>query len=100
MRQGDVDPALNALSEIVIAAAIEVHRHLGPGFQESTYQRALAVELNRREVPFVLEAPVHLQYKGESIGNGRIDLLVDGQLVVELKAADGPSERFRRQVVA
>jgi GxxExxY protein len=70
MRQQDVDPQLNKLSQRVIAAAIEVHRVLGPGFQEQTYQRALAVELRRREIPFELEVAVALTYKDEPIGTG------------------------------
>lgn len=94
----DIDPRLNELAEQVIASAIEVHRHLGPGFLESTYHRALAIELRRRGVSFTSEVPVTLTYKDEPIGDGRIDMLVDGALIVELKAVEGSCERFRRQV--
>lgn len=98
MREPDED--LNRLAEQVIGAAIEVHRHLGPGFQEITYQRALMVELRHRGIPFQDEVPVVLDYKGVSIGEGRIDLLIDGRLVVELKATEPKPDGFRRQVSA
>ncbi|MEM9882587.1 MAG: GxxExxY protein [Planctomycetota bacterium] len=81
----------NKLTEKVIGAAIEVHRHFGPGFLESTYHSALLIELDLREIPFRSEVPVELDYKGHKVGQGRIDLLVDERLVVELKSTDtGP----------
>ena len=91
---------IESLVEQVIGAAIEVHRHFGAGFQELTYQRALAVELNLRGLPFEQEVPVQLRYKQEVVGEGRIDLLIGHRLVVELKACEGKPERFRRQVVS
>jgi GxxExxY protein len=72
----------------VIGAAIEVHRALGPGFLESVYEEALAVELEIRGVAFRRQVPVELDYKGRRIGLARLDLLVEERLVVELKAAD------------
>ena len=84
----EMSDALNRLSHDVIGAAIEVHRILGPGFLERSYQRALAIELGLREISYVIESPIHLEYKGESIGEGRIDILVADELVVELKAVD------------
>jgi len=91
---------VNALAEQVIGAAIEAHRHLGPGFQEATYHRALMIELALRKVPYCSEVPVSMLYKGESIGDGRIDLLIADQLVIELKATEPKPDGFRRQVVA
>lgn len=91
---------IEQLVEQVIGAAIEVHRHLGPGFKEATYQKALQIELRLREIPYQTEVPVRLCYKDEVVGDGRIDLLVDDRLVVELKAAETKPDRFRRQVVA
>lgn len=95
-----VDDELNNLVERVIGAAIEVHRSLGPGFAESTYQRALAIELRLREISFELEVPVQLRYKDEILGEGRIDVLVEGRLVLELKAAGVNPKKYRRQVVS
>lgn len=94
-----VDDGLGDLTERVIGAAIEVHRWFGPGYLEATYQRALAIELELLQIPFQLEAPVALMYKGRSVGDGRIDVLVENRLVLELKATDKPAEIYRRQAL-
>ena len=91
---------IEQLVEQVIGAAIEVHRVFGAGFKESTYHRAMMVELGLREIPFESEVPVQLKYKNETVGEGRIDLLIDKRLVVELKAAEASPDKFRRQAVA
>lgn len=91
---------LDQLAHDVIGAAIEVHRILGPGFLERSYQRALAIELRLREIPHFIESPIHLDYKGESIGEGRIDILVADQLVVELKTVDELSSLHEAQALA
>ncbi len=78
--------AVNALSRVLLEAALEVHRHLGPAFTESVYENALCHELHERGIPFARQVPVAVQYKGTIVGEGRADLIVDGQLVVELKA--------------
>jgi GxxExxY protein len=74
------------LAHAVIGAAIEVHRHLGPGFLEEVYEQALCLELRLRQIPFERQKPVRVDYKGEYVGEGRLDLLVGDQLIVELKA--------------
>jgi GxxExxY protein len=73
----------------VIGAAIEVHRHLGPGFLESAYEEALAIELKLRGIPFERQVARAIEYKGHEIAQSRLDLLVEGELVVELKAVSG-----------
>lgn len=72
----------------VIGAAIEVHRTLGPGYLESIYEGALCVELTHRLVPHRRQAPVNVAYRGELVGEGRIDILVDNCLIVELKTVE------------
>ena len=73
----------------VIGCAIEVHRALGPGLLESTYQQCLAHELHVNGIPFKSEHPMSVEYKGVCLDFGyRIDLLIDDQLVLELKAVD------------
>ena len=72
----------------VIGAAIEVHRQLGPGYLESVYEEALAVELTLRNIPFARQVVFALDYKGHKVGEGRMDFLADGCLVVELKAVE------------
>ena len=75
------------LSNKVIGAAIEVHRHLGPGLLESTYEKCLAHELELAGVPFKRQAPLPVRYKGIELDCGyRVDLLVGNELIVELKS--------------
>jgi GxxExxY protein len=98
MREPDAN--LNALSERVIRAAIEVHRHLGPGFLESVYEEALAVEFELRGIPFERQKPIPLSYKGHSVGRGALDFLVDQRLVVEPKAVDSIAPAHKAQVIS
>ncbi|MES2645110.1 MAG: GxxExxY protein [Myxococcota bacterium] len=77
---------LGELTGLVIGAAIEVHRALGPGFLESVYERALALELEARGIAFVRQVEVPVHYRGVEVGLHRLDLFVAGELVVELKA--------------
>ena len=71
----------------VIGCAIEVHRVLGPGLLESTYRQCLARELAIHEISFKLEHPLPVEYKGVQLDCGyRVDVLVEDQLILELKA--------------
>ncbi|MBK9125624.1 MAG: GxxExxY protein [Chloroflexi bacterium] len=79
---------INGLSQRVIGAAIEVHRVLGPGYLESVYEEALGVELAQRAIPYSRQHIISLNYKGATIGEARLDFLIDDRLVVELKAVD------------
>src|SRR4030095_7247538 len=74
------------IPEQIIAAAIRVHRALGPGFLESVYEEALAVEFALSEIQFVRQYPVPLFYRDHQIGEHRLDFLVERKIVVELKA--------------
>jgi len=80
------DTATDELAHVVIGAAIEVHRYLGPGYLEAVYEEALCVEMRLRGIPFERQKPIKVEYKGEYVGEGRLDLLVGDRLVVELKA--------------
>ena len=82
------DRELDRRASEVIAAAIEVHRTLGPGFLESVYEHALCVELGLRGVSYRRQVPIAIAYKGRRVGESCLDLLVDDQLVVELKAIE------------
>jgi GxxExxY protein len=82
------DAELDALARSVVQAAIEVHRILGPGFLESVYEEALALELALTGVQFERQVPISLDYKGSQVGHARLDFLVGKRLVVELKAAE------------
>jgi GxxExxY protein len=91
---------LDQLAHAVIGAGIEVHRTLGPGFLESTYEAALAVEMGLRGIAFERQKPIPLQYKGRNIGEGRLDLLVAECLVVELKAVEALLPIHKAQVIS
>ena len=81
--------ALEEITEAIIAAAIEVHRHLGPGLLESAYQQCLRHELALREIHFLHEVPLPVNYKGVNLDCGyRIDILALGQVVVEIKSVE------------
>ena len=75
-----------ALTERIIGAALRVHRELGPGFLESIYEEALAVELRLLGLAFERQKPVPIFYRGHAIGEHRLDLLIQSTVVVELKA--------------
>ena len=80
---------VNVLTGEIIGAAIEVHRHLGPGLLESAYQQCLAKELELRGIPYKSEWPLPLEYKGLRVKCGyRVDLLVADSVVVETKAVE------------
>lgn len=72
----------------VIGAAIEVHRALGPGYLESVYEQSLCVELTNQGLRCVRQHPFAVEYKGHAVGEGRLDVLVDDAVVIELKAVD------------
>lgn len=79
----------NQLTSQIIGAAIEVHRLLGPGLLESAYEECLAREFTLRSIPFQRQKPVPVVYKDVKLECGyRIDLFVNGSIVVELKAVD------------
>ena len=77
------------VTDAVIASAIEVHRELGPGLLERIYEAAMNIELRLRGLNVERQVEVPMLYKGESLGSSyRVDLLVERDLVVELKAVD------------
>jgi len=80
---------LEELIRRVIGAAIEVHKKLGPGFLESVYEKALCRELGLLDIAFDRQKPVAVEYKGLDIEGQRLDLVVEGKLILELKAVEG-----------
>ena len=96
-----VEPDLetDALAHAVIGAAIEVHRRLGPGLDEGLYESALAIEFRLREISFERQVGINVEYKGESIGSKRLDFVIGGKLVVELKAVEQLTALHKAQVL-
>jgi len=76
----------DALTDAIIGAAIEVHRCLGPGLLESIYEEALTLELQMRGLQVQRQVEVNVFYKGHAIREQRLDMLVAGEVVVELKS--------------
>ncbi len=80
---------INQTTEAIIGAAIEVHKHLGPGLLESAYEECLCHEFNLRKITFQRQVPLPVVYKGANLDCGyRIDLLVGNEVIVELKAIE------------
>ena len=85
----DAKSAADELSRKIIGAAIEVHRHLGPGLLENAYEECLCRELDLRGIPFQRQHPVDIEYKGVTIHAAyRIDVLVTDLVVIELKSVE------------
>ena len=80
---------VNKTTESIIGAAIEVHRHLGPGLLESAYEECLCEELSLRKIPFNRQIALPVTYKSRKLDVGyRVDLLVNNEVVVELKTVE------------
>ncbi|MGE5608991.1 MAG: GxxExxY protein [Bacillota bacterium] len=98
--EDEPDPELNRITNAIIAAAIAVHKALGPGFQESVYQNALAIEFRHRSMRCVHEPLFPVLYRGEQVGQNRLDFLVEDTVIVELKAVESLTPLFSAQVIS
>jgi len=90
---------LNKLTERIIGLAIEVHRCLGPGLLESIYESALCMELDQAGLPYQRQLLLPVLYKGQEIGEYRLDLLVDESVIVEIKSVERYDPVFAAQVL-
>jgi GxxExxY protein len=89
------------LTEKIIGACYEVHRTLGPGFNEKLYQNSLKLALKERELKCVSERNYEVYFKENPVGNFRVDLLVEDRVVVEVKAAVGSMPKvFESQLIS
>ena len=90
----------DSLSKQVIGLALEVHKQLGPGLLESTYEKCLAYELSSQGVQFETQKNLPVEYKGIKLDCGyRIDMLVEGKLIIELKAVDSLNHLHEAQLL-
>lgn len=92
---GDCD----RLAKAVFEASLEVHRTLGAGFLESVYERALEIELLERSVPIERQKSIQLTYKDKPVGDARLDFLIGGLVVVELKSVESLHPIYHAQVL-
>ncbi len=84
----------------MIGAAIEVHRSLGPGLLESAYEKCLCRELSLQDLPFESQLALPVKYKGEVLDCGyRVDILVAGRLILELKAVETVTNLHKAQLM-
>lgn len=95
----ETDLKFNALTRRIIGHAMKVHRHFGPGFPELIYQKALLLELRKDGLQCQEELPRDIYYLGEKIGRRRIDILVENQVLLELKARRDWNGNFQNQVI-
>lgn len=90
---------VNRLTERIIGCAIEVHRQLGPGLLEGTYEAALCIELESALLNYKRQVVFPVIYKGKEIGEYRLDLLVEDTVVVEIKSVERTDPVFDAQVL-
>jgi len=88
------------LTEKIIGASIEVHREIGPGLLESIYEEALCYELELQGIRFERQAPADIIYKGRVIKGQKIDLLVEDEVVVEVKSVSKTPEVATAQTIS
>jgi GxxExxY protein len=90
---------LNLITERIIGCAIEVHRALGPGLLEHTYEEAMCLEMDRRQIKFARQSMHPVKYKGMHVSEHRIDLIVEDAVVIELKSVERLDPVFMAQVL-
>ena len=88
----------DTLTDRIIKCIITVHRTLGPGFLESVYRRAMMIELGKANLRAETESKVVIRYDGQEVGVHRLDILIEGQVIVELKTVECLSPSHYSQV--
>ena len=91
---------LNSITREIIACAIEVHKNLGPGLLESLYEKALCYEMQLKAIKYQTQVVIPILYKGNKLGEHRLDLLVEERVIVELKAVDHMEPVFQAQILS
>jgi GxxExxY protein len=95
---GDVESGRTGLTEGIIRCIIAVHRTLGPGFLETVYRRALVLELRKQGLTATVEKEIVIYYDGQEVGRHRLDLLVEGRVIVEVKTVENLGRAHYAQV--
>ena len=97
---GNADGPHADLTYKIIGCAIKVHKELGPGYLESIYENALAIELQRQGLAFERQKVVKILYQGQEVGEHRIDLLIESTVLVELKSVEEVVKKHVAQVIS
>jgi len=91
---------LEELIRSVIGSAMEVHRTLGPGYLEAVYEEALAIEFDAQGIGYRRQRPFEIRYRGRVAGRGRLDFLVEDELIIELKSVEQMTPLFTAQTIS
>jgi GxxExxY protein len=94
------NPELNRITNAIIGAAIEVHKRLGPGHLESVYENALAIEFDVRGIRALRQVSIEVYYRDQLVGGGRLDFLVEGLVIVDVKAVEGLAPIHTAQMIS
>jgi GxxExxY protein len=97
---GEPDEELRSITNCIIGAAIAVHKALGPGHAEITYENALELEFKATGIRYARQARFGVYYRGEQVGRGRIDFIVEEKVVLEIKACETLHPLFTSQVIS
>jgi GxxExxY protein len=97
----DLSTPINQLTEKIIGAAIEVHKHLGPGLLESAYEACLHHELTQSGLQVTRQTPISINYKGLKLNHVyRLDLLVENQVIIEIKTVEELTKTHEAQILS
>ena len=91
-----IPPEVEKIGRMVIGCGITVHRYFGPGYKEPIYVEGMCIEMDSRGIKFEREKTIVVYYKGKRVGTHRLDLLVEGVLIVECKVAERRRADARR----
>jgi GxxExxY protein len=97
-REAELVP-LNILTRKIIGCAIEVHRALGPGLLESIYENAMCIEMDDVGLVYERQVRVPAYYKGHTLGHYRVDLIVDGLVIIDIKSVELSTAVFEAQLL-
>ena len=97
--QSHKDTEINRLTHRIVGCAIEVHRALGVGLLEPAYETAMCIELDDEGIKYVRQTLLPAFYKGRCLGEYRIDLIVEDQVIVEIKAVERFNPSFEAQLL-
>ena len=96
----NITKKIDVTSNHIIGAAIKVHKTLGPGFLESIYHNSIKIELKKCNLPFETEKVILIKYEDALVGEHRLDLVVNNEVVVELKAVQDITDIHIAQVIS
>jgi GxxExxY protein len=94
------NPELNRITNAIIGAAIEVHKRLGPGHLESVYENALDIEFKVRGIQARRQVPIEVYYRDQLVGGGRLDFLVEEQVIVDVKSVEALAPIHTAQMIS